>query len=288
MPFGEAMSARPSMEGLRLGLSLCRDGDDFETAINVLAYLVVGAAMSARLRRRQAPIPPNPDLSHTDDFLFMLSGEIPNTVLSKGLAAYFSTVCEHGLNASTFAARVTASTQAGLTSAVIAGLSALKGQLHGGAPGPVLDMFDAIGSAENAQAWIGHALERHERLMGFGHRVYKVRDPRANALKSAVGKLPQSAGRLALAQAIESIILDALAISKPGRRLETNVEYYTALLLEALGFERDDFTCVFACARAAGWLAHAHEQVATGRIVRPQSIYTGRLPDKAGPANGAV
>ncbi len=127
------------------------------------------------------------------------------------------------------------------------------------------------------------ALDRGERLMGFGHRIYRVRDPRADALKAALARLPQGSGgeRLALAEAVEQAALQILAERKPGRRLETNVEFYTALLLEALGFPPAVFTCVFAMGRTAGWLAHAREQATGGRLIRPQSRYVGPLPRAA-------
>ena len=161
---------------------------------------------------------------------------------------------------------------------MIAGLSALKGPLHGGAPGPVLDMLDGIGAADRAEGWIRDALDRGERLMGFGHRVYRTRDPRADVLKSVVNSLPTSSGRLALAQAIEGRILQKLAAEKPDRKLDTNVEYYTAILLEALGIPRGLFTCLFGCGRVTGWIAHAREQLDTGRLVRPASTYVGPMP----------
>jgi citrate synthase len=174
---------------------------------------------------------------------------------------------------------VTASTQAGLTSAVLSGVSALKGPLHGGAPGPVIDMLDAIGEPAHARAWLEAALARGDRLMGFGHRVYRVRDPRADALKRAITALGQGSGalpgRLAFAEAVEHAALDVLRERKPGRSLQTNVELYTALLLEALAIPRDAFTCVFAMGRAPGWIAHAREQVLSGRLIRPASIYVG-------------
>jgi citrate synthase len=202
---------------------------------------------------------------------------------ARALDAYLVTVCDHGLNASTFAARVVASTRAGLTSAVLAGISALKGPLHGGAPGPVIDMLDAIGTPDNAEAWILAALNRGDRLMGFGHRIYRVRDPRADALKAAIRQLAQNAGmtsnavpgRLAFAEAVEQAALRILRERKPDRPLDTNVEFYTALLLEALGLPPASFTCVFAAGRTAGWIAHAREQLATGKLIRPQSVYVG-------------
>ncbi len=269
------LAQSPDMEGLRMALSFCRDGDGFATAIELLAMSAVAVACVSRVRSGQETVPPNPESGHGDDVLHMITGRAVAPSHSRGINAYFSTVAEHGLNASTFAARVVASTQAGLTSAVIAGISALKGPLHGGAPGPVLDMLDGIGEPDYAEDWIRQALDRGDRLMGFGHRVYKVRDPRADALKAAMHGLPRSDGRLHLAEAIEHVILSRLAIEKPERNLETNVEYYTAILLEALAIPRTEFTCVFACARSAGWIAHAQEQLATRRIVRPKSIYIG-------------
>jgi citrate synthase len=154
------------------------------------------------------------------------------------LDTYLVTVADHGLNASTFASRVVASTRAGLVSAVLAGIGALKGPLHGGAPGPVIEMLDAIGAPGNARAWLETALDRGDRLMGFGHRIYRVRDPRADALKGAIRRLGADSGRLALAEAVEQAALAILRERKPNRTLETNVEFYTALLLEALGFPR--------------------------------------------------
>ena len=198
------------------------------------------------------------------------------------LDAYLVTVSDHGLNASTFAARVVASTRAGLTSAALGGISALKGPLHGGAPGPVIEMLDEIGTPENARAWIEAELDSGERLMGFGHRIYRVRDPRADALKAAVRKLAGDSdalpGRLAFAEAVEAAALVILKERKPDRSLDTNVEFYTALLLEALAFPPAAFTCVFAMGRVAGWIAHAREQLAGGRLIRPQSRYVGPTP----------
>ena len=167
---------------------------------------------------------------------------------------------------------------------MLAGISALKGPLHGGAPGPVIEMLDGIGRPENARAWIEAALDRGDRLMGFGHRIYKVRDPRADALKKAVRTLGEGSnvlpGRLAFAEAVEQAALAILKDRKPDRSLQTNVEFYTALLLEALAFPPAAFTCVFAMGRVTGWIAHAREQLA-GRLIRPQSRYVGPRPREA-------
>jgi citrate synthase len=263
---------------LRVGWSLLPDDESLESAMLLAAAGPVLTAAAIRRGRGLEPVIPDADLSQSADFLRMLTGEMPDPAAARALDAYLVTVCDHGLNASTFAARVVASTRAGLVSAAVAGLSALKGPLHGGAPGPVLDMVDAIGAPENAEAWIDGALSRGERLMGFGHRVYRVRDPRADALKAAVARLPGTGGRIAFAEHVERAVLGRLALKYPQRRLETNVEFYTALLLEALGLPREAFTPVFACGRILGWTAHAREQIGEGRLVRPRSVYRGPVP----------
>jgi len=273
------------VEAVRALMARLADGDDLATALRLIAAPAVFTPAVVRAQAGQAPIAPNPALPHAADILRMLSGAAPAAAQVAGLDAYLVTVSDHGLNASTFAARVVASTRAGLTSAVLAGISALKGPLHGGAPGPVIEMLDGIGRPENARAWIEAALARGERLMGFGHRIYRVRDPRADALKGPVRALAQDAGarpgRVAFAEAVEAAALDILKTHKPDRPLDTNVEFYTALLLEALDFPPQAFTCVFAMGRVAGWLAHAREQLAGGRLVRPQSVYVGPEPRKA-------
>jgi citrate synthase len=246
------------------------------------------AVFTAAVTRRQAglePVAPDAALGHAADILRMIRGAAASPAEVAALDAYLVTVCDHGLNASTFAARVAASTRAGLTSAVLAGISALKGPLHGGAPGPIIEMLDQIGQPANARAWIEAALDRGDRLMGFGHRVYRVRDPRADALKRAVRLLTEGSnaapGRLAFAEAVEDAALAILKARKPDRSLQTNVEFYTALLLESLDFPPDAFTCVFAIGRVSGWIAHAREQVAGGRLIRPQSRYVGPRPLEA-------
>lgn len=263
---------------LRVGWALLADDESLDAALRLAAAGPVFTAAAVRRAKGLAPIPPDADLSHSADFLRMLTGRVPDQSEARALDAYLVTVCDHGLNASTFAARVVASTRAGLVSASVAGLSALKGPLHGGAPGPVLDMIDGIGVPENAEAWIDAALARGDRLMGFGHRVYRVRDPRADALKAAARRLPGTSGRMRFAEHIEGAVLGRLSKKYPLRKLETNVEFYTALLLEALGLPREAFTSVFACGRVLGWTAHAREQIAEGRLVRPRSVYKGPVP----------
>jgi citrate synthase len=276
---------RTPIEAVRALTARLADGDDLATALRLVAAPSVFTAAVVRAQLGEAPVRPDSTLSHAADALRMLRGHVATRSEVDALDTYLVTVSDHGLNASTFAARVVASTRAGLTSAVLAGISALKGPLHGGAPGPIIDMLDEIGRPENARAWIEGALAHGDRLMGFGHRVYRVRDPRADALKAAVRRLTEGSnimpGRLAFAEAVEAAALAILKEKKPNRPLDTNVEFYTALLLEALAFPPSTFTCVFATGRVAGWIAHAREQLAGGRLIRPQSRYVGPLPKKA-------
>ncbi len=206
------------------------------------------------------------------------AAQAPTEAQVRGLETYLNTVSDHGFNASTFAARVIIATGTDLTSAIVGAVGALKGPLHGGAPGPALQMVFEIGQAERAEEVIRAKLERGERLMGFGHRVYKVRDPRAEVLSSAAARLVEASGdsRLYdLARAVESTAVRLLEEYKPGRNLKTNVEFYTALLLHSLGMETDLFTPTFAVGRLGGWIAHCFEQREANRIIRPQSVYHG-------------
>ncbi len=279
------LRSRPPLDVVRALMARLPDGDDLEVGLRLLAAPAVFTPAAIRAARGEAPIAPDPSLGHAADMLRMLKAAPAAPAEAAALDAYLVTIIDHGLNASTFAARVTASTLAGLTSAALAGISALKGPLHGGAPGPVIDMLDGIGAPGNATAWLEAALDRGDRLMGFGHGVYRVRDPRADALKKAVQTLaeasPQLPGRLKLAEAVEAAALDILKRRKPDRPLNTNVEFYTAVLLEALGFPHEAFTCVFASGRIAGWIAHAREQVLSGRLIRPSSLYVGPTPRAA-------
>lgn len=271
------------MDALRMGVSVMSLGETGETesaphdAHNLIASLPVIAAAYWRLLHHQAVIEPHPELGQAANYLYMLTGEPPSPQRTRALETYLNTVIDHGLNASTFTARVIISTGSDLVSAVAGAVGALKGPLHGGAPGPALDMVFEIGSAENAEAVLRAKLERKELLMGFGHRVYKVRDPRADVLAAAAEKLFEHGDRALydLAKHVEHTALQLLEEYKPGRKLQTNVEFYTALLLHGLGFETELFTPTFAISRAAGWIAHCFEQQEANRIIRPQSIYNG-------------
>jgi len=273
---------RTPIEGMRALTARLADGDDLAVALRLVAAPAVFTAAMVRAQSGEAPMRPDPSIGHAADSLRMLRGKPATRAEVEALDTYLVTVSDHGLNASTFAARVIASTRAGLTSAVLGGISALKGPLHGGAPGPIIDMLDAIGRPDNARAWIEESLDQGDRLMGFGHRVYRVRDPRADALKMAVRKLTEGSnampGRLAFAEAVEAAALAILKERKPDRSLQTNVEFYTALLLEALAYPPSAFTCVFATGRVGGWIAHAREQLVGGRLIRPQSRYIGPQP----------
>ena len=272
-------------DAMRMLMAALPDGADLDAALMIAA--APGVLLPALLRQAdgKSAVAPDANRGHAADILRMVRGADAPEGLAAGLDAYLVTVSDHGLNASTFTARVVASTQAGLNSSVLAALGALKGPLHGGAPGPVLDMLDAIGTAGRAEAWIEAELAQGRRLMGFGHRIYRVRDPRADALNGALERLRSTgnvdAARMTLAIAVEQAALAALARHKPDRPLQTNVEFYTALLLEALGFPREAFTAVFAVGRVGGWIAHAREQAVTGKLIRPKSAYVGPEPKVA-------
>jgi citrate synthase len=205
---------------------------------------------------------------------------VPSPERARGLETYLNTVVDHGLNASTFTARVIVSTRSDVISAITGAIGALKGPLHGGAPGPALDMVFEIGSADRAERVIRAKLDRGERLMGFGHRVYRVRDPRADVLSHAAERFYANDGArdlYTLARQVEATALRLLRERKPDRRLDTNVEFFTALLLHGLGLPTDLFTPTFAVGRVAGWAAHCLEQLKDGKLIRPQSEYVGPI-----------
>jgi len=208
----------------------------------------------------------------------MIAGAPVEPRLVSALDSYLTTVIDNGLGTSTFAARVVISTRASLASAVAGAYGAFSGALHGGAPGLALDMLDEIAASGDIDQWLDRTLAAGGRLMGFGHRVFRVRDPRADLLRAALQRLDPASTRLAFAQDVERRALAALQRRKPGRRLESNIEMDAALLLDAIGLPRAAFTPVFAIARAPAWIAHALEQQRTGRMLRPASTYVGPIP----------
>jgi citrate synthase len=279
---GDALAAPDAMDALRTAVAHLPSLETVERGGLVLTgALATLAAAWARRQAGAAPIAPDAALDHASDYLRMATGDL-HAARARALDAYLVTVIDHGMNASTFTARVVASTGSDLVSAVVAAIGALKGPLHGGAPGPVLDMLDAIGSAERAEAWLEAELAAGRRVMGMGHRIYRVRDPRAAVLERALERLETAGVRtpwLALARAVERAAEGVLARRHPSRALKANVEFYTAVLLDAVGLPRTLFSATFAVSRVAGWTAHVAEQRAHGRLIRPSSRYVGRLPE---------
>jgi citrate synthase len=265
-----------AMDALLMALGTVSLVSNDATAIVAAAPTIVAAF--ARLSAGDDPIAPRSDLGHAANYLYMLSGSLPEAERVRGLETYLNTVVDHGLNASTFTCRVITSTGSDLVSAVVGAVGALKGPLHGGAPGPALETVFEIGDASRAESVLRRKIEGGERLMGFGHRVYKVRDPRADVLAAAAERLYTRAGDMrlyTLARAVEATALRLLEEYKPGRRLQTNVEFYTALLLHGLELDVPLFTPTFAISRVSGWIAHAFEQRDANRLIRPRSEYVG-------------
>ena len=282
-----AAGRMPTMDALRMATgALSLDISDDESAADrshaealaLVACLPTIVAAYWRLLGGEEPVTPDPELGHAANYLYMLTGEEPDAWSVRALETYLNAVADHGMNASTFAARVIVSTRSDVVSAVVGAIGALKGPLHGGAPGPALDVVFEIGEVGRAERVLREKLERGERLMGFGHRIYRVRDPRADVLAAAAERLYAKQGNAefyGLALEVEETALRLLAEYKPGRNLQTNVEFYTALLLHGLGLPAQLFTPTFAAARVAGWTAHCFEQQGLDRLVRPQSAYVG-------------
>lgn len=266
------------MDALRIAAGTISMAAGRDPAVAIVARCPSIVAAFWRLGRGAEPIAPRRDLGHAANFLYMLSGEEPDAERVRALETYLNTVIDHGLNASTFTARVITSTGSDLVSSIVGALGALKGPLHGGAPGPALDMVFEIADPSRAEAYLRRKIEAGEKLMGFGHRIYKVRDPRADVLAAAAERMYTRGGDMSLyslARSIEATAIRLLEEYKPGRRLQTNVEFYTALLLHGLDLEVPLFTPTFAISRVSGWIAHALEQRALNRLIRPQSEYTG-------------
>jgi citrate synthase len=281
----------PPIDALRMAcatmsLDLARPDDiaraaDLQAAKLLTARFPTVVAAHARLSAGSEPIAPRADLPLAANFFYMVHGKEPDPIAARAIDTYWVTVIDHGMNASTFTARVIASTRSDMISAVTGAIGALKGPLHGGAPGPVLDMLKDIKSADRAEGWVRNELAAGRRIMGFGHRVYKVRDPRADVLSAVANELGAKSGALEnrklfdLARAVEQTVLRVLEEVKPGRNLRTNVEFYTALVLQAVGLEPHSFVATFACGRVAGWCAHVIEQHGEDHLIRPQSEYVG-------------
>jgi citrate synthase len=263
---------RSLFEGVRMGLAFAPES---ATPYELVGALTVIVAALLRASKGMALIAPDPALSTAADLSRMWHGATVEPVMIDALDTYFTVMAESGLSASGFTARIVASTRASLTDAVLAAWCAFTGALHGGAPGPTLDMLDDARAAPDLDAWLEGKLRARERLMGFGHRVFRGNDPRAEAMRLALTRMGPMAGRLAFASLVETRVAAAIERVRPGRTLPPNVEIMAALLLDAVGFPREAFTPVFAVGRCAGWIAHALEQGKTGRMIRPTSKYVG-------------
>jgi citrate synthase len=293
---GVATTAGPTLGGLRSAVSLLAGTDgmqpiwDLDPARirqDLLRLAAATPALVATLWRRSRgldPIPPDPSLGHAANYLWMLSGEVPSAAAARAVEQYLILTVDHGWNASTFTARVIASTGADAGAAVTGAIGALSGPLHGGAPSRALDTLDAIGDADRAQAWVRSALARHERIMGFGHPVYRTDDPRSVMLRSVAQSL--GGDLVDLAVAVEKVVTEELAAHNPDHPLYANVEYYAGVVMSLAGLDRALFTPTFAVSRVVGWCANIAEQATSRRILRPSARYVGPPAPEPVPAIG--
>jgi citrate synthase len=273
----------PAMDAARMAVaaaSLGREGQEDPEPDAMLAVARLPTAVAAYWRYRSGlePVEPREDLRHVANYLYMLTGEEPDPAAVRGLETYCNGVVDHGFNASTFTARVIVSTESDVISGVTGAIGALKGPLHGGAPGPVLEMIREVQGREDVADYLREKLAAGERLMGFGHRVYDVRDPRAAVFEAAAERYYEAGddgGLFETARELEAVASRVLDEEKAGVAIETNVEFYTAVLLNGVGIPRELFTATFAVARAGGWTAHALEQRRDNRLIRPRSKYVG-------------
>jgi citrate synthase len=249
-----------------------------EQARALTSFSPSALAAFARLREGKEPVEPDPSLDLVPGFLYQLTGERPDGGTARALDAYFIVGAEHSFNASTFTARIITSSRSDIASAIVGAIGTMKGPLHGGAPSEVVDQLAKVGSREHAEQWIREALDRGERLMGFGHRVYRAYDPRAAALRKVAESMEHKPEWLKLATEVEDVALRILAERHPERAIKTNVEFYAAPVLQGVGLTPDLFPATFSLARHAGWTAHVLEQAETNRLIRPDVIYIG--PDE--------
>ncbi len=273
-------STKP-MDALRTAVSAWGATQDLpwppavEHARALTSFSPSALAAFVRLRAGEQPVDPDPSLDLVEGYLYQLTGTRPDAGTARALDAYFIVGAEHGFNASTFTARVITSTRSDIASAVAGAIGTMKGPLHGGAPSEVVDQLAKVGSVERAEQWLNEALDRGERLMGFGHRVYRAYDPRAAALRKVAESMEHKPDWLELAIQVEDVALRILAERHPERALKTNVEYYAAPVLQGVGLTPDLFPATFSLARHAGWTAHVLEQAADNRLIRPDVRYIG-------------
>jgi citrate synthase len=248
-------------------------------AIALAAVLPTAVAALYRRRLGLEPIEPDPNLPVVADYLRQLYGTPAPAPEVRALEQYLISTVDHGFNASTFTARVVASTGADMAAAIVAALGALSGPRHGGAPSRVLDMFDAIGSSDRARGWVDAQLAADRRISGFGHAVYRTKDPRSELLSEIAHRL--DGPRVGMAAEVEDVVLDELARRHPERRLVTNVEFWASVVLEEANVPRELFTSTFAVARVIGWTANILEQAQDSKIIRPAAHYVGPEPSHA-------
>ncbi len=255
---------------------------DISDAISITGKMPTINAAFDRLRRGQEPLEPRPDLGHASNYIYMLTGKEPDPVKADALNKYLILLADHGMNSSTFTARIVASTWSDMYSAITAAIGALKGPLHGGAPAPVLQMLKDIGKPERAESWMRDELKAGRRLMGFGHRVYRTTDPRAEILRDIASKTADRSF-FELARRVEETGIRVLQEKRPDRKLYTNVEFYSSVVMDSVGLPPDLFTATFAASRSVGWSANVLEQVANNRLIRPETEYTGPRDRKVVP-----
>ena len=288
-----AMSSQTIMDGVRTAVSMIGAAAGFKPTLDIskeerranamqLSAVVPTLIMSLyRLRHGLSPIEPRDDLGYGDNYLWMLTGTRPDPEKGRAVEQYQITTIDHGFNASTFTARVIVSTGADVGAAVVGGIGALSGPLHGGAPSPALDLLDAIGTVDNARPYLIDAVNRGEKIMGFGHRVYKTDDPRSVFLRSVAERI--HAEKVDFAKQVEQAVVDVLAELKPGRNLYANVEFYAGVVMDHCDLPRELFTPTFASSRIIGWCANLLEQAADNRIIRPSAKYVGPPPPQPVP-----
>jgi citrate synthase len=272
--YGAALGFRPSHD---IDAETLR-----ENAMSTCAVVPTLICALWRLRRGLDPVAPRDDLAYAANYLYMMLGEVPEPEHAAAVEKYLISTVDHGFNASTFTARVITSTGADLGAAVVGAIGALSGPLHGGAPSRALQMLDEIGTPDRAEPWLRAAVERGDRLMGFGHRVYKTDDPRSLMLREVADSL--GGDKMELARHIEATAVRVLDELKPGRRLYTNVEFYAGIVMDRCGIPRELFTPTFAASRVIGWCAHILEQAADNRLIRPSAQYVGPPPPQPVPS----
>lgn len=282
------------LAGLRTALSLLGAAAEFRPLYDIDARQRGADALAAcaavptlltalhRIGRGLEPVEPRDDLPYAANYLYMLTGEEPDPARTGAIERYLISTVDHGFNASTFTARVIASTGADLAACLAGAVGALSGPLHGGAPSRALDSLDAIGSPDRIDAWIRERVRSGERIMGFGHPVYRTEDPRSRMLRDVARGF---GGPLVdFAVQVEERVEALLAELKPGRELHTNVEFYAGVVMELCGLPREMFTPTFCAARVVGWSANILEQADDSKIIRPAARYVGPPPPQPVPA----